>query len=178
MNVIQEWVQTLPMMQQTVLLTAVRGPDGVEKYNPVKYLLRWYRRCLLLSAIDGKVLDNPFDENGGSFTGPSWDVSRMAVRGVVGGILPNWEAHMATVVGAYLQGLDAIPHHFHMHLMHAVEIMGYKHPDLRIAAWWRTVYYRFVNDMHLQPETEEQLDRRLGDTREGWLERSDPATQN
>lgn len=28
-SVIQEWVQDLTMMQQTVLLTAIRGPDGM-----------------------------------------------------------------------------------------------------------------------------------------------------
>lgn len=177
MNVIQEWVQSLPMMQQTVLLTAVRGPDGVEKYNSVKYLLRWYRRCLLLSATDGKVLDDPYSENGGSFTGPSWEHPSLLIYGAVGGVLPRWEEHMDNVVGAYLRGLDGIPHHFHMHLMHAIEIMGYRHPDVRIGAWWMGVYYRLVSDMHLHPETREELDRRLGDTREGWLERADPATQ-
>jgi hypothetical protein len=30
--------------------------------------------------------------------------------------------------------------------------------------------------MHLWPETEEQLDARLNDTRVGWLQRADPAT--
>ena len=32
-NVLQDWVSDLPMMQQTVLLTAVRGPDGLPKYH-------------------------------------------------------------------------------------------------------------------------------------------------
>jgi hypothetical protein len=72
-SVLQDWVQGLTMMQQTVLLTAIRGPDGTPKYGSVKMLLRWFRRCVLLSAIDGKVLDNPCDSNGGSFTGPSLD---------------------------------------------------------------------------------------------------------
>jgi len=44
-------------MQQSVLLTAVRGPDGLPKYHSSKYLLRWYRRCILLSAMDGRVLE-------------------------------------------------------------------------------------------------------------------------
>lgn len=64
-------------MQQTVLLTSIRGPDGVAKYHKVKYLLRWLRRCVLLSAMDGKVLGNPYDSNGGSFTGPSFDAGPM-----------------------------------------------------------------------------------------------------
>ncbi len=59
MNVIQPWVWKVPMMQQTVLLAAIRGPDGTPKYSRSKYILRWYRRCLLLFAMDQKVLDHP-----------------------------------------------------------------------------------------------------------------------
>jgi len=33
-----------------------------------------------------------------------------------------------------------------------------------------------VNDLHLHPETEEEMDRRLGDDRAQWLERADSAT--
>jgi len=29
----------------------------------------------------------------------------------------------------YLYSVDEVPHHFHLHLMHAAEILGYKHPD-------------------------------------------------
>lgn len=165
--VIQEWVQGLTMMQQTVLLTAIRGPDGLPKYGGVKMLLRWYRRCVLLSAIDGRVLDNPIDNNGGSFTGPSLEGDDN---------LDPWQERMLVHVNAYLRELDAIPHHFQMHFMHAVEIVGYKHPDERIAVWWRQLYLRLVNDLHLHPETEAELDSRLGDTRPGWLKRADPAT--
>jgi len=39
-TVLQPWVEKLPMMQQTVLMTAIRGPDGLPKYGNVKYLLR------------------------------------------------------------------------------------------------------------------------------------------
>lgn len=166
-SVIQEWTQALPMMQQTVLLTAIRGPDGIAKYAGVKMLLRWYRRCVLLSAMDGKVLDNPYDNNGGSFTGPSIDDAPGS---------KIWEPYMDLHVDNYLREIDAMPHHFHLHLMHAAEILGYKHCDGRIRAWWRSVYERFANDMHLHPETVDELDGRLGDTREGWLKRADRAT--
>lgn len=164
----QEWTHALSVMQQSVLLGAIRGPDGLPKYGSVKNLLRWYRRCVLISAMDGKVLDNPFDSNGGSFTGPSIEVCH-APDGA-------WEAAMDGIVGQYLRDLDAIPHHFQLHLLHAAEIVGYKHPDPRIRSWWCGVYHRLVHDMHLWPETPEQLDRRLGDSRTQWLERADPAT--
>jgi hypothetical protein len=165
-NVTQEWTHSLPMMQQTVLLTAVRGPDGLPKYAGCKMLLRWYRRCLLLSALDGKVLTDPWDANGGSFTGPSLKHT----------LDVDWEEGMNAIVADYLRSLDAIPHHFQLHLMHAVEVVGYKHPDQRVRTWWRGVYDRLVNDMHLHPETEDEMDERLGDTRAGWLRRADSAT--
>lgn len=164
MIVTQEWTHSIPMMQQTVLLTAIRGPDGLPKYGGVKMLLRWYRRCVLISATDGRVIDNPYDENGGSFTGPS--VSKDVL----------WEPRMDEVVDSYLRELDAIPHHFQLHLLHAAEIVGYKHSDARIRNWWERLYRRLVNDMHLHPETEDEMDSRLGDSRSGWLARADRAT--
>ena len=163
--VTQSWTHSLAMMQQTVLLTAVRGPDGLPKYGCVKMLLRWFRRCTLLSAMDGKVLLNPYDNNGGSFTGPSLPVPH-----------EPWEDVMEEVTSEYLRTLDAIPHHFQLHFMHAAEIVGYKHPDERIQNWWRELYFRLVNDMHLKPEFEDEMDERLGDRREGWLKRADAAT--
>lgn len=169
-SVTQQWTHTLTFMQQTVLLTAVRGPDGSPKYGPTKMLLRWYRRCTLLSSLDnGVVLTDPFDSNGGSFMGPSVP-SSVLPRGV------GWQPHMDNVVSDYLRELDALPHHFQLHLMHAAEIVGYKHPDRAIRAWWHKTYLRLVHDMHLWPETEAQMDRRLGDSREQWLERNDIAT--
>ncbi|MDF0540815.1 hypothetical protein PX699_00535 [Sphingobium sp. H39-3-25] len=221
MTVLQSWVGELTLMQQTVLLTAIRGPDGLPKYGPVKMLLRWYRRCILLSAMDRAVLPDPLCDGGGSFTGPS--VSLAALRSSASarqsarraedwaqdmddirelgeplvfrveddrncwGLTlaeaiadqmeeDGWEPLMHDVVGQYLRDVDAIPHHFQMHLLHAIEILGYKHPDRRIRGWWHQTYERLVHDMHLWPETEAQLDRRLGDNRDQWLERNDPAT--
>lgn len=148
------------------------------KYGPVKMLIRWYRRCVLLSAMDGEVLPNPYVSNGGSFTGPSFqpeyrlDPSSLTHDKVD----DHWEPEMDRIVSAYLRELDALPHHFQMHLMHAIEILGYKHPDQRVRAWWFKVYVRLVSDLHLHPETEEEMDGRLGDNREGWLKRADPAT--
>lgn len=165
-GVLQDWVTGIPRMQQTVLLTAIRGPDGVQKYGPVKMLLRWYRRCILISAIDARVIDNPVDTNGGSFTGPSVTCVQFE----------PWRPKMNQLVDEYLRLLDGLPHHFHMHFTHGVEILGYKHPSNQIREFWHTVYLRFVKDAHMQPETREALDERLGDSRSGWLKHADKAT--
>ena len=166
--VTQGWVHSIPMMQQSVLLAAIRGPDGLAKYGGgAKMLLRWYRRCVLLSAMDRRVLRDPLEPNGGSFTGPSLEGEDDQ---------DHWSDRMQVHVNDYLRQVDALPHHYQMHFVHAAEILGYKHPDAEIRFFWNRLYERLVHDFHLWPETEEQLDSRLGDTRSGWLQRADPAT--
>src|SRR5947209_667730 len=140
MNVMQEWVQSVTLMQQTVLITAVRGPDSLPKYHIAKYLIRWYRRCILLSAFDRCVLSDPHDPRGGSFTGPIQHES------------------VDEVASQYLRAVDEMPLHFHMHLIHAAEIVGYKHPDTEIRKWWNEFYRAAVRDLHLHPESEQELD--------------------
>lgn len=167
--VTQDWVHFLSFMQQTVLIEITRGPDGLTKYHKSKYLLRWYRRCLLVSAMDGRILETPYEEGGGSFTGPSYSKGRPARN-------EPWEEPMHDLVSEVIRGADEMPHHFYRHMMHGFEVMGYKHPDKRIRNFWCTVYQRLARDMHLTPETEEQMDFRLGDNREQWMAAGDPAT--
>ena len=172
-SVMQEWTWNLSFMQQTVLLAAIRGPDNTPKYGPVKMIMRWYRRCVLVSSLEGIVISNPYEKDvGGSFMGPSY-----AHCDWVGTGKYTWQQIMDEIVSQYLREVDAMPHHFHMHLMHAFEIVGYKHPEsLTIGLWFRRTYGRFVNDMHLHEEREEEMDKRLGDDRDAWLTRNDPAT--
>lgn len=169
MIVTQKWTHELTCMQQTVLLTAIRGPDGVAKYHPVKFLIRWYRRCVLLGALDHNIFENPYDPRGGSFTGPSYEWPPSLDH--------DWREKMNGVVEKYLQSLDELPHHFQLHFMHAAEIIGYKHPDPVIRDWWHWLYLELVMDMHLSPETEAELDYRLGDSEEQWRAKSSAATQ-
>ncbi|MEJ0094509.1 MAG: hypothetical protein WDN46_14055 [Methylocella sp.] len=115
------------------------------------------------------MLADPLQDGGGSFTGPivigypaaSWDSAF------------GWEKHIAPFVDQLIEASDELPHHWYMHYMHAAEIIGYKHPDHRIAQFWRGVYERMVHALHLYPETEAQLDERLCDSREAWLARTD-----
>lgn len=174
--VTQEWTHNLPAMQQTVLLTAIRGPDGVAKYHPCKFLVRWYRRCILVGALDHNVFDNPYDARGGSFTGPSYALTKNEEIAALAGE-HDWRDKMNLVLAQYLQSLDELPHHFQLHFMHGAEILGYKHPDEMIRGWWYDTYITLVNDMHLLPETEETLDYRLGDSEAQWRRTSHSATQ-
>lgn len=198
-SVLQDWVEDLTMMQQSVLMTAVRGPDNLPKYHPSKYLLRWYRRCILLSAMDGRVLIDAYEPNGGSFTGPS--VVAVDYRGTVRireGFLAegalrdgsfhgiqqdpvlhqDWMEALKDWVTAYIRGIDEVPHHFQLHFLHSVQILGYKHPMQHIRVWWYECYERLVYDMHLRPESEADMDERLGDNRDAWLRYGDIATEH
>lgn len=162
--VTQEWTHQLSFMKQSVLLCALRGPDGIHKNHISKKLLRWMRRCVLISAFDGEVLTRPFDvdkRRGGSFTGPSLSQGRWPGEG-------SWQRAMDTLVDEYMLTLDEIPHHFQLHFLHAAEIIGYCHPADDIALWWRVTYVRLCHDMHLLPETPAAMNERLSDYEELW----------
>lgn len=170
--VIQEWVQELSLMQQSVLLSAIRGCDGIARHHKSKALVKWYRRCVLLSAFDGRALLNPYDPGGGSFAGP--------VCSLPPGLPPADRSEfvlreLERVASDFIASRDELPAHYQVHMMHAIEIVGYKHPLLPIRTFWHGLYERLAHAYHLWPETEEQLDTRLGDTMDGWLARGDPS---
>ena len=53
--------------------------------------------------------------------------------------------------------------HYFCHLMHAMGIIGYGHPDDEIKIKANNYYLGLVRALHLNPETEEQLNKRLED---------------
>lgn len=155
-SVMQPWTQELPLMQQSVLMSAMRNADMVEKGHPSKEIIRWYRRCVVLSAFDQKILTDPFSPGGGSYTGP------------ISGTLE--EAH-----DAFIKARDGMSLHYYAHSMHAFEILGYHHPNAFHRKGWNSLYVRMAHALHLWPESKKDMDSRLGDTPEGWKEREDPA---
>jgi hypothetical protein len=148
-SVLLPWVEALPLMQQGVLLAAIRGPDGIYKDHPAKRLQRWYRRCVLRCAFTGAPFKDAFEPGGGSFTGPC-------------------DVPLDSVATFYRQALDELPHHYQGHVLHAAEVLGYKHPDVKTRAWWHWFYRLLVKDLHLNPETADQMDYRLGDDESHW----------
>jgi len=67
------------------------------------------------------------------------------------------------MVYEFCKSLDKYPIHFILHLVHASEIIGFKHPDQDIKGWWGDLYLEFVHCFHMNPETEKQCDFRLRD---------------
>lgn len=59
---------------------------------------------------------------------------------------------------AFTNNFDHYPIHFVLHLMQGAAIIGYKRPsDI-----WRIFYYTMCHRMHVDPETCNALDARLG----------------
>ena len=67
-------------------------------------------------------------------------------------------------VKTFLWDMDSYPLHYVTHTLHAAEITGYKHPNKDFRKWWTSFYQDLVKGLHLNPETEAQLDIRLGYT--------------
>ncbi|HYH69402.1 MAG TPA: hypothetical protein VD866_32205 [Urbifossiella sp.] len=136
-SVLQDWVLSLPgLRHQGVLLTAVRGCDTAPKNDPSKLFTRSLR-AVILNAFVG-------------------DAKKAATFIEV--VPPTMEAERFRL---FRTNLDHYPHHYVMHLAHAVEIIGYHHPDEETRDRWHSYYLRLCKGLHVNPESKEELDRRL-----------------
>ncbi|WP_293006885.1 hypothetical protein [Nitrosomonas sp.] len=168
-SALQDWVTNLPIMQQSVLMSAIRGPDGIAKKHKCKPLIRWFRRCILLSAFEGIAIDNPYHPGGGSFTGPS-------CRLPVSAFGHTWLDSIRDIESDFVDSRDELPFHYILHFIHAIEIVGYKHPDKMISMYWLELYSRLVIAMHLREESIEDMNFRLSDDEDNWMSVADETT--
>ena len=100
------------------------------------------------------------------------DASKFIQRALRGVMLNDADPSNTFIVGEVVEGevctqflwdIDAYPMHYVMHTAHAAEIIGYKHPDVGMRQWWIDFYKKVCKGLHVNFETEEQLDVRLGD---------------
>jgi hypothetical protein len=168
-SALQEWVMLLPIMQQSVLMSAIRGPDGIAKKHKCKPLIRWFRRCILVSAFEGIAIDNPYHPGGGSFTGPSCGIPIRTFS-------QTWEDVIRGAESDFVDSRDELPFHYILHFIHAIEIIGYKHPDQQIADYWLSLYSRLVVAMHMREESQKDMDFRLSDNEKNWMSVADEST--
>ena len=135
--------------------------------------MRWYRRCILLSAFDRRALEDPFELGGGSFTGP-FEYHHALEAGLLNERSDfsayRWDAFNA-MRSVYLDHVDELPHHFQLHFMHGAQIVGVHHPIEATKFWWRQFYCMIVNDAHLHPESDDEMNTRLSDNRKEWMKR-------
>jgi hypothetical protein len=133
-SVLQPWVEKLGLRHQGVLMACIRGCDSLPKNDPSKALARCLRAATLVS----------FDKKPSSFI-ENVDHDEVARR-----------------MTAILKDHDHYPVHYLLHMLHGAEIIAYKHPDHDTAVLWDWFYVKLTHCFHLNPESHEQLDQRLG----------------
>lgn len=149
-SVLQDWVMRLPLRAQGTLLTGVRGCDLApkmldcidERYgcstgegSAERQLVAFYRYCVMNPA-DAREVDIP-----GAFF-------QSKPPG-------NWKPSQ---FGHY-------PEHWYAHIMHCFEVVGYCHPNPAIGDIALGIYDRLVRNLHLYPESREQMMERLCEDR-------------
>lgn len=137
-SVLQPWVEELPLREQGTLLTAVRGCDHTPKYpldSPERQLVACLRYAFMVPADEREIGIEP-----GAFFQTQ---------------LPTFKP---SAIGHY-------PQHWFAHVMHASEVIGYRHPNAALRVAWLRVYREFCRSLHVNPETLEQFEARLSEDR-------------
>lgn len=137
MSVLRSWVtERLTLQMQGTILTAIRGPDNEAKESPSKPVVRAYRCVVLKNARNFEPGDTFMGDGSGTIT--------------------------PEACRAFFKNHDQSPHHWIMHMIHSAEIVGYFHPNPEVARHWLGFYHKACDDLHMNPETKEQLTQRLG----------------
>jgi hypothetical protein len=140
------WCLELPLQQQSVLFLASRGADGINKTHPCKDVQRAYRATILTAARKGRMME--WGEKGDGFMCLS--------------LFSHVEAWLS-VCDRFFASVDSLPHHYYMHLLYGAEVVGYRDPRIDFRERWLCFYLRGVEELHLQPESEYQMNARLND---------------
>lgn len=143
-SVLQDWVMELLLREQGTLLTAVRGCDSEPKswtktgvaFSQGRRLTAFIRYCFMNPA-DSREIDY---EEGAFFRSIPPEIFK-----------PSEFGHL--------------PEHWYAHVMHSLEIIGYRHPVEEIAKICNKLYIKMVHNLHLNPETKEQMINRLSEDR-------------
>ncbi len=138
-SVLQDWVMELPLREQGTLLTCVRGCDLVPKL-PLDSLPR-----RLVGSLRHAFMV-PCDPREVDATPGCFFISEVPL---------DWKA---SALGHY-------PQHWVSHVMHASEVIGWRHPDPVVAGAFLWVYRKIVSSLHLVPETFEDFKDRLSEDR-------------
>ena len=135
-SIVQDWACKLGLRHQGTLMTAIRGCDIVPKHDISKSIARALRADVLNAHVGDPRKAKAFIE--------------VFEHGV-----------FIDIMSKFTSNLDHYPLHYVMHLTHAAEIIGYKHPDQNTADRWRILYFTVCRRLHMHPETEAGLDARL-----------------
>jgi len=131
-SVLQDWLVEIPIRMQSTLILGLRGNDTYSAPN-VKKMARWLRGLAFKPG-------NP--ENAREFMGEAPE--RIVDRGPTA------------------KEFDFVTQHYFSHLLHAMEVVAYRHPDLNIAAHAFQLFSDMCCRLHLPVEEAEDFEMRLG----------------
>lgn len=134
-GILQPWVAALGLRHQGVLISIVRGCDNQPKHCPSKTLTRAIRGLLLNTHSADAAKAQTFIELTTPFA--FWERFDLFVK----------------------SGLDHYPMHWVMHLVHAMEILGYYHNSHGFICF--DAYKTLCRKLHLNPESKAQMNARL-----------------
>lgn len=140
-SVVQPWVNELSWKEQTVLFCALRGPDA----GGTKILKGWTR------FIRKTVLENAAPKKTFMQNDPIPDIYMIAMTEPL--------------------ALDMLPVHYLGHLMHALQVIAYRHPasadksdpNRAPGEIARDAYLQLCDYLHVQRETLADMTIRLAD---------------
>jgi len=143
-SVLQDWVMELPLREQGTMLTCVRGCDLEPKiwvnrgvaYSPGRRLTAFIRWCFMVPA-DLREVDSQEGAFMMSFAPEPFK--------------PSEFGHL--------------PQHWYSHVMHALEVIGYRHPDFEVRSTAYALYASMASNLHLPVETMENMTKRLSEDR-------------
>lgn len=135
-SVLQPWVEELPIRMQSTLILGLRGPD-THAAPHVKAIGRWLRGLAFKPGNPDNLLE---------FMGKRPE--RIEEK------------------GPCAKELEFCSQHYYSHLMHALEVVGYCHPNTEISTHAFRLYGDMCSALHLPVESGIAFESRLG-TR-GW----------
>ena len=139
-SVVQDWVkENMTLRQQATLLSALRGCDGVSKHDPAKKLTRALRK-VMLNPADPDFMNDP---------------NNTFMKGSIS----------IEIINEFLGDIDHYPTHWLIHFTHAAMLVGFFHPDNEVGIIWLSLYHAIVTNLHMHPETKDEVNIRLRDGR-------------
>lgn len=130
-TVTQNWMNEIPIRMQSTLILALRGPDTHNTPN-IKSIARWLRGIAFKPG-------NP--HNVAEFMGhfPERIVEK----------------------GPTAKELEFCSQHYYSHLLHALEVVGYRHPDAVIRSFAWDMFSDMCSLLHLPVESKSDFEYRL-----------------
>lgn len=131
--VVQGWLATCSWKEQTTVLCGLRGPDAAPSPY-IKAWVRWLRWAVVQNA-----------DNSDRFMQVEPRYSFLEIE-------KKWP-----------DALNALPVHYLAHLMHALEIIGYRHDRVEPGIIAKEAYLELCRYLHVRPENGPEMEERLRD---------------